>query len=102
MSEFVRICSRAELPQEGLAKEFSVEGRSLCVANFDGVIRATDNECPHNGGPLSEGQVEGGKIVCPWHAWAFDPVTGEAAHFPEAKVQVYELNIRNSDVLVKL
>jgi nitrite reductase (NADH) small subunit len=102
MSQFVRICSQAELPQVGFAKEFSVAGKVLCLANVNGAICATDNECPHHGGPLGEGYVEDGKIVCPWHSWAFDPITGEATHFPKAKVQVYEVSITNESVFVKL
>ncbi len=66
------------MPRAGEAKEFSAGGRALCIANVNGVIRALDNECPHRGGPLSEGMIENGKIVCPWHAWTFDPATGAA------------------------
>lgn len=102
MRGFVRICSRTELPQLGFAKEFSGGGKVLCLANVNGAICATENECPHHGGPLGEGYVEDGKIVCPWHSWAFDPITGEASHFPQAKVKVYEVTIINEDVFVNL
>ena len=76
MSELVKICVRGELPRPGEAKEFIAGARTLCIANIDGVIRALDNECPHRGGPLAEGMIEHGKLICPWHAWSFDPATG--------------------------
>lgn len=102
MGELVRLCSKDELPQRGRAKEFAAGGKTLCVANVDGLIYAMDNVCPHRGGPLSEGTIEEGKVVCPWHGWCFDPGNGQASHFPQAKVDVYELSLQKKDVYVKL
>ena len=101
MSELFRICSKGQLPRFGEAKEFSAGGRTLCVANVDGVIRALDNECPHRGGPLAEGMIEGGKVVCPWHAWAWDPATGATSESHE-RVAVYPVNVEGEDVFVKV
>jgi nitrite reductase (NADH) small subunit len=102
MSEFIRILSKAELPGEGEAREVPCGARMLCLANVNGAISAMDNVCPHRGGPLGEGIVENGKVVCPWHAWAFDVVTGEAEHSPGDKVAVFPVKIEGDDVLVKL
>jgi nitrite reductase (NADH) small subunit len=102
MSEFARICAKAELPASGDAKEFPAGQRILCVANEHGQIAAMDNVCPHRGGPLGQGMVEGGKVICPWHAWAFDMKTGAAQHSPDVHAQVFELKIEGEDVLVKL
>jgi nitrite reductase (NADH) small subunit len=60
-----------------------------------------DNECPHHGGPLAEGMVEGGKIVCPWHAWTFDLATGAATE-GEERVAVFPVSIEGDEVFVKL
>ena len=102
MSEFVRILSRAELPSDGEAREVACAGKMLCVANVGGEISAMDNVCPHRGGPLGEGIIENGKVVCPWHAWAFDVKTGAAEHSPGDKVDVYPVRIEGDDVLVNL
>lgn len=61
-----------------------------------------DDVCPHRGGPLGQGIIEDGKIICPWHAWAFDVKTGIAVHTPNAKVEVYDVKIEGDDVLVKV
>lgn len=102
MSEFVRICSKSDLPESGSAKEFGAGTAAICVANVDGEISAMDNLCPHRQGPLGQGNVENGKVLCPWHGWAFDTKTGEAAHNPNAKVKVYEVKVEGDDVLVGL
>jgi nitrite reductase (NADH) small subunit len=101
MSEFVRICGKVDLPPSGEAREIAVAERVLCVANDGGSIFAMDNVCPHRGGPLGQGMIEGGKIICPWHAWAFDLKTGEA-HPLASRVPVYEVKLDGEDVLAKL
>ncbi len=101
MSELVKICDQRELPKSGEVKEFTAGGRVLCIANVDGVIRALDNECPHRGGPLAEGMIEDGKVVCPWHAWAFDPATGATSESHE-KVAVYPVSVRGEEVFVEV
>jgi nitrite reductase (NADH) small subunit len=102
MAELVRICGKSDLPQRGEAREIAVGGQVLCVANENGSISVMDNVCPHRGGPLGQGMLEGGKLICPWHAWAFDLKTGEATHAPQVKVRVYEVRVEGEDVLAKL
>lgn len=101
MSEFVRICGKADLPSAGEAREIALGERVFCVANDGGSISIMDNVCPHRGGPLGQGMLEGGKIICPWHGWAFDLKTGEA-HPLSSKVPVYEVRIEGEDVLAML
>jgi len=102
MSELVRIMNVTGLPAEGEAREVDCGEYQLCVANAGGQITVMNNICPHNGGPLGEGIIENGKIICPWHAWAFDLKTGAAEHEPRARVPIYEHKIEGDDVLVKL
>lgn len=94
--------SVAELPAAGEAREVVCGGKLICVANSGGAISAMDNVCPHRGGPLGQGIVEEGKLICPWHAWAFDTKTGVAVHTPNARVDIYEVKLDGDDVLVKL
>jgi nitrite reductase (NADH) small subunit len=97
-----KLCTSAELPEPGKAKEFSVGGKMICVANVGGTISAMDNVCLHRGGPLGTGVVLDGKIVCPWHGWAWDPVTGAVAHSPDIKTAVYPIQVEGDDVLIEL
>jgi nitrite reductase (NADH) small subunit len=98
---FVKLAFQSDLPATNEAKEFSCGDKMICVANVDGEISAMDNVCLHRGAPLGEGVIEDGKVVCPWHGWAWDPKTGEA-QVPGAKVAVYRVKIENGDVLIEV
>ena len=102
MSDFIKLTTESELPPKNEAREFPLGDKVICVANVDGTISAMDNVCLHRGGPLGQGVIEKGKVVCPWHGWDWDPKTGEAGHNPAAKVAVYPIKIENGDVLIQL
>ena len=102
MPDLVRICSQAELPAAGKVGEFTVSGRVLCVANVDGAIAVLDGVCPHEEGPLGEGTIEDGRVVCPWHSYAYDPRTGESEQDPDLKVKVFESVVENGELRAKL
>lgn len=53
-----------------------VAGREIALFRTGKTVAALDNACPHQGGPLVEGVVQGGHVLCPWHGWRFDLATG--------------------------
>ncbi|MEA2024599.1 MAG: thiamine pyrophosphate-binding protein [Actinomycetota bacterium] len=57
-------------------KAITAGGRSVCLARTEAGLSALDNRCPHQGGPLGEGTIEDGWLICPWHGYEYDPVTG--------------------------
>src|ERR1043165_7732337 len=95
----IKLATQSELPGNDEAKEFQCGEKAICVANTNGTITAMDNVCLHRGGPLGQGVIEGSKIICPWHGWAFDTKTGEAGHNPNAKVAVYLIKLENDDLM---
>ena len=99
MANFTKLTTESELPPINEAKEFPCGDKLVCVANVNGEISAMENICLHRGGPLGQGVISKGRIVCPWHGWEWDPKTGEA-QAPGAKVAVYPVKIENGDVLV--
>ncbi|MBM4254574.1 MAG: Rieske (2Fe-2S) protein [Deltaproteobacteria bacterium] len=55
---------------------------SIAVTVFrprDGKLYATQSHCPHRQGPLADGIVGAGTVICPFHAWKFDLATGHCA-----------------------
>ena len=97
----IRIASASELPAEGRAAEFICEGKSVCVARVEGALTAMNNVCPHRGGPLSDGVILDGKLVCPWHGWQFDPKTGRSVQVPKTGVELYEITVEGDEVFLE-
>ena len=61
----------------GEGRTFLVGGRRVAVFRTrDGRVFASQGECPHRGGPLADGLVGNGTVVCPLHEWRFDLTTG--------------------------
>ena len=103
MSQRIRIASTSELPAPGEAKEFDAAGTMVCVVNDNGEISAVDNQCLHHGAPLGQGGVVAeGRLICPWHAWAWDPKTGVCGHDPSRRLRVYPIKVEGDDVLVEV
>lgn len=101
MPGFVKMATLDELPP-GSAKEVEHEGRIYALFNIDGQISAIDGVCPHQGGPLAEGQIEGTTVLCPWHGWRFDVRTGKTPLGPRVKQAVFEVRIEGQDVFVQV
>jgi nitrite reductase (NADH) small subunit len=99
---FTKLASAADLPPTNEAKEFPCGDKTICIANIDGAYSAMDNVCPHRGGPLGQGMIEHGKVVCPWHGWAWDPKTGATELDSSMRVRVYSMKIENEDVSVEI
>jgi len=97
----VKLGFLSEMPPPNEAKEIRCANRTICVANVNGELSAMDNECRHSGGPLGQGVISGGKVICPWHGWAWDPKTG-AAHVPGVAVGVYPVKVENGEVWIEL
>jgi nitrite reductase (NADH) small subunit len=99
---FVRVCPASELPREGEVAEFTVNGRALCVARVEGAITVLESVCPHEGGPLGEGTIEGGRVVCPWHGYAYDVTSGACLDDPNLRAQVFDAKIEDGELRVIL
>ena len=102
MPAFTKLTTESELPPADEAREFPCGAKTVCIANVNGFYSAMENVCLHRGGPLGQGMIEGGKVVCPWHGWAWDPETGAAEQDSRMKVAVYPLKIENGDVMVEI
>lgn len=96
-----KIAIQSDLPAPNEAREFPCGDKTICVANVNGEISAMENICLHRGGPLGQGVIEDGKVICPWHGWAWDPKTGESGT-PGAKLTVYSVKIEGGDVLIEI
>jgi thiamine pyrophosphate-dependent acetolactate synthase large subunit-like protein/nitrite reductase/ring-hydroxylating ferredoxin subunit len=79
-----------------------VADRALCITRTAQGYGALDNRCPHQGGPLGEGQIEHGYVICPWHGYEYDPRTGEPPDGYGDSATVYALESREDGLFVHL
>src|SRR5262245_7470337 len=71
------------------------------VCTTDGVV-AMDNLCPHSGGALGEGMVQGCIVTCPLHGWEFDTKTGASLTEKRPNQKLYAVKLDKDDVLVEV
>jgi NAD(P)H-dependent nitrite reductase small subunit len=101
MSEFVAVAEAASLPP-GQGRTVNYRGREFALYNVAGQFYAMDDACPHKGGPLGAGCLEGEKVYCPLHGWAFDIKTGICSTRPDLPVQTYETRVVDGQVQIKI
>jgi nitrite reductase/ring-hydroxylating ferredoxin subunit len=85
---------------EGAAKMIRVKGEEMAVFKRDGHVYAIQNICPHEGGQLSKGWLEGDEVVCPLHGYKFDLKTGACSTDPRLKAKIFQLVGRGDGLTV--
>ncbi len=102
-SNFIPIAHIEDLPP-GTCKSIETKDWGIALFNLDGHIYALDNTCPHAGGPLGEGTIEGEHIVCPWHGWKFHIPTGVCQKNPTPgwNVICYDVRVVESTIQITL
>jgi len=96
---WTKLATLNELPPGGLIEVERGDHRyALC--NVNGEIRAIHGICPHHGGPLGEGALNGDLVACPWHMWEFDSKTGACAMNPALIIPTYSVKIEGADIIV--
>ncbi|MEO7002502.1 MAG: Rieske 2Fe-2S domain-containing protein [Ktedonobacterales bacterium] len=84
---------------EGQLKGITLQSVPVCLARQHGQVYALANDCSHLGGPLAEGQLEEGCVVCPWHSSRFALADGHVLNGPAACNQpAYEVRERNGQI----
>ena len=80
MSSMIEVCDTSEF-QNGAMKEVIVEGHEILIAKVKDKYYATDNRCPHMGGKLSRGKLEGTVVTCPRHGSQFELSDGSVVRW---------------------
>lgn len=99
MPEFVKVAETKDLPPgESMVVDF--DGEPVALFNVDGTYYAISEMCPHAGGPLSEGYVNGTTVMCPWHGWTFD--LRHCTDPPNDGITRYRVRVENGDIKLAL
>ncbi|MFC1729428.1 Rieske (2Fe-2S) protein [candidate division KSB1 bacterium] len=100
MIRLVKVARTGSVPENG-GIVVRVEGRPIAVFYKNGSYYATDDTCPHEGGSLGQGEVEGDIVTCPWHEWRFNIKTGESLELPGYSIATYPVKIKDNDILIE-
>ncbi|HEV2012572.1 MAG TPA: DUF2231 domain-containing protein [Candidatus Dormibacteraeota bacterium] len=100
-TKFTKVLLEGQLMDGMLIKAMAGDTPILLYKKGD-IVCAISETCSHAGGPLSEGELDGNLVQCPWHASRFDVCTGQVKGGPATISQVrYETRIQNGQVDVR-
>lgn len=86
----------------GAVMEAEVNGSTYAICNVDGELHAFDGACPHAGGPLGQGNIEDGRLVCPWHAWEYDCRTGANDYDENLKLASFPVKVEDGGIFLEI
>jgi 3-phenylpropionate/trans-cinnamate dioxygenase ferredoxin component len=102
MAKSVKVGSPNDL-KPGECKTVSANGTEVALYNVGGTYYATSNTCPHRGGPMGEGSLDGDVITCPWHGFQYKLPQGNCvAPNPALKVDAYKVSVQGGELFVEL
>ena len=102
MAGFVKVAKSDEI-QPGLGKMVAVDGKKIALFNVAGAFYAIDDTCTHRGGPLSDGELHGKEVTCPWHGAVLDVTTGQVLRPPAPRgVSSYNVRVEGADIEVEI
>jgi len=96
---YVRVNSVSALAPGSVAQA-EVGEQTYAICNLDGQFHALGGTCPHAGGPLGEGTLQGANLVCPWHGFEFDCRSGENDIDPTMRVDRFAVRVDGDEVLL--
>lgn len=100
MEEWVTVASNADVA-EGQMIEVQLDGKQIAIAHVKGEFYAFAGECPHQGGPMAEGELEEYILTCPWHNFRFDVRTGRTLDPPIGNCAKYPLRMQGADLQIQ-
>ncbi len=98
---FIKVGRASDLPEDSVM-EVTVGEDLYAICNVAGSLHALSGVCLHQGGPLGQGQLAEGRVVCPWHAWEWDCRTGENVDDPTQRVATYPVKVEDGDIFLQV
>lgn len=77
-----------------------VEGEGVVVFRVGAALRAVSTRCPHQDGPIHEGAVQGGEVVCPSHSYRYELASGRCTNVPGYELRRYRVRERAGRVQI--
>lgn len=91
-------------------KKIRYEDRDILLLKVDNTYYAIENTCPHMGGSLFDGELEGYRITCPKHKTVFDIRTGEVLNqgkillikVKASSVRTYPVRVEEENIKIEI
>jgi len=96
---WTKLATLGELPKDSVI-EVQHQGELYAICNAGGELRALSGVCPHSGGPLGQGTLIQGMLVCPWHMWEFDSRSGACLVDDRMRIPTYDVKVEDGKILV--
>ena len=101
MADWRKVATLEECPP-GSLRPVMVGSDPVVLANVDGTLYAVRDRCSHEEYPLSDGDLEGSILVCPFHGARFDVTSGAARGLPAVRpVKSYPVEIREDGIYIQ-
>ncbi len=101
-AEWIKVGKISAIPDERAIIVPVPNAERVAVFRDRDHIHAVSNVCPHQNGPLGEGRIVNGCIVCPWHGYEYDPVSGKSPPPFTEEVATYETRLEGDDIWLRL
>lgn len=100
--EWLDIGQIDDIPRRGARVVKSPVGDIAVFRTMDDTIFALEDRCPHKGGPLSQGIVQGHAVNCPLHNWLISLETGAAQGADEGCTRIIPVKMQSGRILLGL
>lgn len=97
----IKLANVSDVPEGGCITVPVEHGQEIALFKIKGEIFALNNACPHMGGPLNEGEIEGCLITCPWHGWQFDVKNGTCVNMPGEEAETIPIVVQDGVVYLQ-
>jgi nitrite reductase/ring-hydroxylating ferredoxin subunit/uncharacterized membrane protein len=89
--------------EDGKPRRVDIKGTPVLLLRRGNRIQAIGATCPHFGGPLDKGTIDGDSVTCPWHASVFSLNDGALLHGPAMMtVAAYEVRVQKGQVSIRV
>jgi nitrite reductase (NADH) small subunit len=89
-----------DIPRRAARVVKTARGDIAIFRTMDDQVFALDDKCPHKGGPLSQGIVQGESVTCPLHNWVISLKTGEAQGADQGCTRTIAVKLQEGRILL--
>jgi nitrite reductase/ring-hydroxylating ferredoxin subunit len=101
VADFIEAGNLDRIPP-GSGSRFVIADKEMAIFNVNGKICAISDTCPHAGGSLGMGKLDGTIVTCPVHGMKFDVTTGCFAGTPDFGVAAYPSEVVDGKIMVSI